>query len=127
MTTDVQDAERDVATTKRQFHDSLRLAGEAGTRLAVAARKKVTPTLIVATLVSVGIVAGVTLIATRNNSRRRRHAFGEPSLTGVLGRAAGRWLLRAVALRVAVKVAERFGDSQTRGTPAAFATPPRAV
>jgi hypothetical protein len=125
--TDVEDAERDVATTKQQLQESLRLAGEAGTRLAVAARKKVTPTLVVAVVAGVAIVAGVTLVAARNSSRPRRRASGQPTLTGILARAAGTWLVRAIALRVAVKMAEKFRDPQTSSTPAVFAAHARAV
>jgi hypothetical protein len=111
MTSDVQDAERDVAKSKRRLQESLRVAGETGTRLAVEVRKKVTPTLVVAALAGAAVV-GVALLVARRNSRPRWRAPQQPSLTGQVARAAGMWLLRAVAVRVAGELAAKFRDAQ---------------
>jgi hypothetical protein len=111
MTTDVEDAQRDVANSKQHLQESLRLAGEAGSRLAVAARDKVTPPLIIAVVLGVAVVAGVALLAGRGRSRSRWRAPRQPSLAGTLALAAGTWLARAIALRVALTIAEQFRDS----------------
>jgi len=120
MTTDVEHAQRDVANSKQHLQESLRLAGEAGSRLAVAARDKVTPPLIIAVVLGVAVVAGVALVAGGGRSRSRWRAPRQPSLSGTLTRAAGTWLARAIALRVALKLAERFRDSA--GQPAVAAS-----
>lgn len=112
MTSDVQDAERDVAKSKQRLHDSLRQAGETGTRLAMEVRKKMTPTLVVAAVVGATAV-GVAVIIARSSSRPRWRAPRQPTLTGQVARAAGMWLLRAVALRVAAELSTRFRDAQT--------------
>jgi len=112
MTTDVQDAERDVAKKKQRFQESLRVAGETGTRLAGEVRKKMTPTLVVAAVVGAAAV-GVAVVVARSGSRPRWRAPQAPSLTGQVARAAGMWLLRAVAVRVAQQLVVQFRDSQT--------------
>lgn len=109
MTTDVEEAQRDVANSKRHLQESLRLAGEAGSRLAVAAREKMTPPLVIGLVLGVAVVAGVAIAASRGRSSRWRDAQ-RPTLTGDLARAAGTWLVRAIVLRAAVKLAERFRE-----------------
>jgi hypothetical protein len=121
MTTEVEDAEQQVAASKQRFQESLRSAGEAGTRLAVEARKKVTPALLAAVVAGVVVVAGVALVASRSKRRARGRQAPQPSLTGELTRAAGTWLLRAVALRLAANIAARFRDPPTERTPVSFA------
>lgn len=112
MTTDVQDAERDVAKSKQRFQESLRAAGETGTRLAGEVRKKMTPTLIVATVVGAAAV-GVAVVVARGSSRPRWRRNEEPSLAGQVARAAGMWLLRAVAVKVAQQLVAKLQDAQT--------------
>lgn len=112
MTTDVQDAERDVAKSKERLHESLRAVGETGTRLAVEVRNKVTPTLVVAAVAGAAAV-GLAVMVARRSSRPSWRANQDPTLTGRLARAAGMWLLRAVAVRVAAELASKFRDSQT--------------
>lgn len=115
MTSDVQDAERDVASSKQRFQESLRLAGESGTRLAVEVKKSVTPTLLVA--VGIGAVAVAVGLVLRSNTRSRRLASQRASLSGNLARAAGGWLLRAIATRVAVQVATSLRDANAVALP----------
>jgi hypothetical protein len=115
MTTEVMEAEREVAEAKQQLQQSLKLAGEAGSRLATVARKKATPVLI-AVAVGVAVVAGVTLVAARSEPRRRRRASSS-SASGELARAVGGWVLRAVALRLAVTLAAKFRDAQASRLP----------
>jgi hypothetical protein len=111
MTTEVQDAERDVAQSKQLFQESLRQAGETGTRLAVEVRNKMTPTLVVAAVVGAAAV-GVAVAIARGNSRPRRRAHQESTLAGKVARAAGMWLLRTVALRVAAELAAKLREPQ---------------
>lgn len=122
MTTDVEDAQRDVASSRRHLQESLRLAGEAGSRLAVAARKKVTPPLVIAVVLGVAVAAGVAIAAARGRSGRRWRTARQPTLSGDLARAAGTWLVRAIALRVAVKLTERLRESPSEPHAAALAS-----
>lgn len=112
MTTDVQDAERDVAKSKQRFQESLRVAGETGTRLAGEVRKKMTPTLVVAAVVGAAAV-GVAVVVARSSSRPRWRPAHQSSLTGQVARAAGMWLLRAIAVRVAQELTVKFREAQT--------------
>lgn len=112
MTSDVQDAERDVAKSKQRFQESLRVAGETGTRLAGEVRKQITPTLVVAAVVGAAAV-GVAVVVARSGSRRRWRAAQQPTLTGQVARAAGMWLLRAIAVRMVQQLAVKFRDAQT--------------
>lgn len=106
--TEVEQAERDVATSKRRFQESLRLAGETGTRLAADVRKKATPAVMVTVAASVALVAGVTFAASRSRAAPRRRVRREPSFAGDLTRAAGGWVLRTLVLHVVTTMAARF-------------------
>jgi heme O synthase-like polyprenyltransferase len=111
MTTEVQDAELEVARTKQRFQQSLQLAGETGSRLAVEMRRKATPALIAVMVVGGAVVAGAAFVVTRGQQRDRSRSTNRPSPTGMLARAVGLWLLRAAALRLAEALAAKFRDS----------------
>jgi hypothetical protein len=115
MTTEVRDAELEVARTKQQFQQSLQLAGETGSRLAAEMRKKATPTLIAAVVVGGVVVAGAAFMVARGQQRGRwrgsNRRSNRPSPTGMLARAVGVWLLRAAALRLAEALSAKFRDS----------------
>jgi len=110
MTSEVMEAEQDVAEAKQQLQQSLQLAGEAGSRLATAARKKATP-LLIAFAAGVAVVAGVALVAAQQREPRGRRR-APTSSASQLAVAVGGWVLRAVALRLAVSLAVRFRDAQ---------------
>jgi hypothetical protein len=109
MTTEVLDAELEVARTKRRFQESLQLAGETSSRLATEMRRKATPALIVAVVAGSAVVAGAAFVVTRREPRRRRSH--QPSATGMVARAVGIWLLRAAALHLAQVLVAKFRDS----------------
>jgi heme O synthase-like polyprenyltransferase len=111
MTTEVQDAELEVARTKQRFQQSLQLAGETGSRLATEMRRKATPALIAVMVVGGAVVAGAAFVVTRGQQRDRSRGTNRPSPTGMLARAVGLWLLRAAALRLAEALAAKFRDS----------------
>jgi hypothetical protein len=113
--TDVTSAEQEVARAKRQLQESLRSAGEAGSRLAREARNQLTPMVLVTVAVGVAVVAGVALVAARDAPQRRARATNRASWGGILARAAGAWLLRAVALRVAEALEARLRDAPALG------------
>lgn len=108
MTTEVQDAERDVAQSKQGLQQSLRVARETSRSFALQLRKKLLPTLVVAGLVGAAAL-GVAVVVARGTARPRWRAPGQRSLTGEVARAAGRWLLRAVAVRVAAELVAQVG------------------
>jgi hypothetical protein len=115
MTTGIQDAELEVARTKLRFQQSLQLAGETGSRLATEIQRKLTPSLIVALVVGGVVLGGTAMVVARREPRRRRPH--QPSVSGIVARAVGVWLLRAAALRLAQTLAAKFRDS----TPAVLA------
>jgi hypothetical protein len=111
MTTEVQDAELEVARTKQRFEQSLQLAGETGSRLAAEMRRKATPGLLAAVVVGGAVLAGAAFVVARGQQRGRWSGSSRPSPTGMLARAVGVWLLRAAALRLAEAMAAKFRDS----------------
>lgn len=113
MTTEVQDAERDVAESKQGLQQSLRVARETTRSLSLTLRKKMLPTLVVAGLVGAAAL-GIAVVVARGMARPRWRAPRQTSLTGEVARAAGMWLLRAVAVRVA---AELVAEVRAVGSP----------
>jgi hypothetical protein len=111
MTTEVMNAERDVARTKQRFQESLQLAGETGSRLVAEMRAKATPKLLVAVVVSGAVVAGAAFMVARREPRRHRRTSNAASPTGALVRAVGVWLLRAAALRLTATLVAKLGAS----------------
>lgn len=103
MTTEVQDAERDVAESKQGLQQSLRVARDTTRRISLKLREKMLPTLVVAGLVGAAAL-GVAVVVGRGTARPRWRAPRQRSLTGEVARAAGMWLLRAVAVRVAAEL-----------------------
>lgn len=112
MKNDVQAAEREVAKRKQRLQESLRVAGQAGNRLAGEVRRKITPTLVVAAVAGAAAV-GVAMAIARSNSRPRWRPAQQPSVAGQVARAAGMWLLKTVALRVAHELAEKYRDEHS--------------
>jgi protein-S-isoprenylcysteine O-methyltransferase Ste14 len=111
MTTQVLDAELEVARSRQRLQDSLQLAGETGSRLAEEMRRKAAPAVIVAVVVGGAVVAGAAFMAARGAPRRRWRGSNQASATGILARAVGVWLLRAAALRLAEALTAKFRDS----------------
>jgi hypothetical protein len=111
MTTEILDAELEVARSKARLQQSLQVAGETGSRLATEMRSKATPALIAAVLVGGAAVVGTAYLVARREPRHRGWSR-RPSAGGMVARAVGVWLLRAAALRLAQALAAKFGDTQ---------------
>lgn len=113
---DVLDAEREVEQRKQEFHDSLRVAGESGSRLAKSVGKQAKPLLIGGAVV-LGTAALVGIVVAVSRSRRRnvwlppaRLGSSRTIWSSTLARSAGFWLLRLAAKRFADEVSVRLAD-----------------
>jgi len=118
---DVLDAEREVEERKQAFHDSLRVAGESGSRLAKSVGQQAKPMLI-GTAAVLGTAALVVIVVAVARSRRR-NVWAAPRSsrniwTSTLARSAGFWLLRIAAKRFAEEVNLRLADPATNGSAA---------
>jgi len=125
MTSHVQNGKRDVNKNKQRFPESLRGARETGSRAALEAKKQV-PKLVIAAAAGTAILGvAVAVAASRRSARPRWLAPRESSfLTSPIARAAGLWLLRAVAQRVVAAAAVKLVDSHAPASASSSAARP---
>jgi len=114
MTTDVQEAERDVERSKQRLQESLRVVGETGNRLATEVSQKAGPALVAAVVVGAA-ATGLAIAISRSRSRSRWGAPKGPSFARDLAHAAGAWLVRTLALKLAAEMAARLREPEHSG------------
>ncbi len=110
------EAEREVQQRRLALTESLRVAGESGSRLATQVRQLAKP-LVVGSCV-VLVTAAVVVVAVAVSRSKRRGAGGwlaprRSSLAVSVARGAGLWLLRVAARRVLEQVAARLAASSS--------------
>lgn len=112
-TDEVALAERQVQMQKALLARSLRRAGQSGERLARRIGVDVKPVLIAGAVVAGAlVVAGIGVVALGRRRRQRGWlAPKEPSVLGNAARAAGFWLARLAARRLADEVTRRLAES----------------
>jgi hypothetical protein len=109
---DILDAEREVELRKSELKNSLRVAGESGSRLAHSVGAQAKPVVVGAAVVmGLAVVAGIVVAVSRSRRGPVWQAPRRPSLLSNIARGAGFWLVRVAAKRLAEEAAARLSDA----------------